>query len=412
MTAGRNWAGNLAYSAAEYLEPTTRGELVEAVRGAPMVRALGSRHSFSEVADTPGRLISLSRMDHVIAIDTAARTVTVEGGIRYGELARFLHAGGWALHNLASLPHISVAGACATATHGSGVGNGSLSTSVRGMEIVTADGSVVSPTGDDLLAASVSLGALGIAASVTLAIEPTYEVRQDVYEGLALETALANFDEIVSAGYSVSLFTHWRAPVFESVWIKRRLPASDLGDEFHGARRADGERHPIAHMSPENCTPQLGVPGPWHERLAHFRLEFTPSAGDELQSEYFIDRSNAPAALRALAEIGPSISHLVQVSEVRTIAADRFPMSPFDGRDRIGIHFTWFPDGPAVQATLPRIEAALAPFSAVPHLGKIFTMDPTTLRSRHPRREEFAAVALRFDTEGKFANPFLQTYVL
>lgn len=412
----RNWAGNHEYRAARILEPRSVEEVQELVRASNLIRALGSGHSFNDVADTDGDLVSLAGLPRRVEIDAAAGEVTVDGAIRYGDLAAPLDAAGLALHNLASLPHISVAGACATGTHGSGVASGNLATAVRRMRVVRADGETVvaDRTGDPgslpLDGVAVALGALGVVIEVTLAAEPTYLVRQDVYEDLPLGSLVGDFAELAAATDSVSFFTEWRGDVVDQVWLKRRVAP---GERFEapstllGASRATQERHPIRRMSPEACTPQLGVPGPWHARLPHFRLDHTPSAGDELQSEYLVDRADAVPAILAVDRLRDRIAPILQVTEIRTIAADDLWLSPAHGRDSVAIHFTWQPDWPSVRALLPDIDAALEPFDPRPHWGKLFTMGGETVRSRYERRDEFVELARRVDPDGKFSNEFL-----
>ncbi len=407
-----NWAGNLRYGAADLCTPATVEEVQQVVFQARRLKALGSRHSFSRVADTDGTLVSLDGLHGIVALDPARRRVTVEAGIRYGELARALAAHGFALPNMASLPHISVGGAVATGTHGSGDALGSLATPVEAMEIVRADGTLVGLSrgadGDLFDGAVVHLGALGVVARLTLAIEPAYEMRQDVFERLPFEEALGHFDAITTAGTSVSLFTTWAAPEFHQVWIKRRTPAPDLEPTFFGATRADGPRHPILGMPVENCTEQMGVPGPWYERLPHFRMEFTPSSGEELQSEYLLPRGHAVDALRAIDAMRDQIAPLVQVSEIRTVAPDPLWLSGAYGRPTVALHFTWVADAPAVNAVLPRIEAALSPFSPRPHWGKLSATPPAELALLYPRLPDFRRLRDEFDPDGKFENPFLQ----
>jgi xylitol oxidase len=333
----RNWAGNLEYRARELHEPTSLDELRELVQRSRGIRALGSRHSFSEVADTTGDHVSLARMPRRIEIDTDARTVTVDGAIRYGELCGPLHDAGFGLHNMASLPHISVAGACATGTHGSGDRNGALSAATTGLELVTADGELVRLTrtdeADAFGLAVVGLGAIGVVTTVTLEIEPTYLVRQDVYEDLPLASVVDHFDEIASMADSVSLFTEWRGPSLDMVWLKRRVgpdeaePPGEMAQDLFGAQPSSVERHPIRQLAAEACTPQLGVAGPWHERLPHFRMDHTPSAGEELQSEYFVPRDRFVEAFLAVDRLRDRIAPLIQVTEVRTIAADDMALS-------------------------------------------------------------------------------------
>jgi len=379
---------------------------------------LGSRHAFNDLADTTGDLVSLARLPRVLELDARASTVTIDGALRYGDLCPSLDAAGYALANLASLPHISVAGACATSTHGSGDRVGSLATAVSGLEVMSADGELRSITrdrdGDEFDGMVVSLGTLGVVTRLTLKLEPAFRMRQDVYERLPMDAGLDHFDEITSSAYSVSLFTTWRSPQFDQVWLKRRVVDGDRFEPqptLFGATRATRQRHPIDGMPPEACTPQLGVPGPWHERLPHFRMDATPSAGNELQSEYQVPRRRAIDALRALEPLRERMGPLVQVSEIRTVAADELWLSPSFGRDSVAIHFTWLPDWDAVARLLPVIEEALAPFEPRPHWGKLFTIPPEQLRPRYPRLVDFGALVARHDPEGRFRNAFVDRYV-
>ena len=305
---------------------------------------LGSRHAFNGLADTHGDHLSLAGLPRVIDIDSAARTVTIDGAIRYGDLGPVLERSGFALHNLASLPHISVAGACATATHGSGDRLGNLSTAVVAMELVRADGELVSMSreadGDAFAGSVVSLGALGVVTRLTLAVEPSYRVRQDVYEGLPIAALRDHFDALTASGDSVSLFPRWRGAVIDQVWRKRRVEEGDDGGaalNLFGARRATTALHPLGDLPPDACTEQLGVPGPWLDRLPHFRLDHTPSHGDELQSEFFVGREHAVEAFEALDALRDRLAPLVFVSEIRTIAADDLWLSPAYGRDLGGV---------------------------------------------------------------------------
>jgi xylitol oxidase len=413
MTAPHtNWAGNHTYHAARVHEPETIEELQRLVAAGGRLKALGSRHSFNDVADTPGAQISLARLGPAPVLDPERRTVTVGGGIRYGELARELHRAGFALHNLASLPHISVAGACATATHGSGNGNGNLATAVRELELVVAGGERVTLSrerdGERFNGAVVHLGALGVVSQLTLDVVPAFEVRQDVYLDLPLDALESHFDAITGRGYSVSLFTDWQTDTVNQVWVKRLADGAPSEAELFGARPAPCRMHPIAALSAEACTEQRGIPGPWHERLPHFRLDHTPSAGEELQSEYFVARQHALAAVRAVAALRERLAPLLLISEVRTIAADSLWMSPCYGQACVALHFTWKKDWPAVRELLPELETRLAPLNARPHWGKLFTMPPERLDALFPRLADFRALARAFDPRGQFRNTFLE----
>ena len=413
-----NWAGNVTFSAREICKPASVDELRALVAGRRHIRAIGTGHSFNDIADTAHTLVSVARLPVEVELDRERSTATVSAGLRYGELATRLHASGYALGNLGSLPHISVAGACATGTHGSGQANGSLSSAVRGIEMVTADGDVVTLRRDideAFPGAVVALGRLGIVTKVTLDVVATFDVRQHVYDNLPADQLDEHFDEIVGAAYSVSLFTGWQGRGIDQVWLKEKIGDKIGADavrampaRWMGATLADGPRHPLPGMPAANCTRQLGEAGPWHERLPHFRLDFVPSSGDELQSEYLLPRENALAAIDALREVEHRIAAVLRVSEIRTVAADDLWLSPAYGRDTIAFHFTWMKDAAAVLPVLTAIEERLDPFGARPHWGKLFTTDPAALRHRYSRYADFESLVRRYDPAGKFGNAFTE----
>jgi len=396
-----NWARSHAYRAVRVARPSTIPEAQEIVAAAEHVRPLGSRHSFTDVADSAGILLSTRAIPMDLVLDEAERTVTVGAGALYGEIATELDARGWALANLASLPHITVGGAVATGTHGSGDHNGSLATAVRAVELIGPDGALrrVARGEPDFAGSVVALGALGVAVRVTLDVEPAYAVAQAVYRGLPWSVATAEFDAVTASAYSVSLFLDWVSDEVDQVWLKSR---TSLPGTLFGAAPATTTVHMLAGGRPESVTPQLGAAGPWHERLPHFRLAFTPSRGEELQSEYLLPRPAAAEAFAALRRLGPSIKPVLQVSELRTVAADDLWLSGAYGTDAVGIHFTWVKDPDRVYALLPAIEAALLPLGARPHWGKCFLTAP-----RYPRGADFAALRARVDPTGTFGNAFL-----
>ncbi|WP_037572301.1 FAD-binding protein [Phaeacidiphilus oryzae] len=415
----RNWAGNITFRAGRLERPRSIDELRRLAGAAGQLRVLGSGHSFNRIADVDsadGTLVSLDALPRTVEPDPSAGTVRVAAGVRYAELAEQLHKQGLALANMASLPHITVAGSVATGTHGSGNGNQALGSAVRAVELVTADGGRLTlRQGDpDFGGAVVSLGALGVVTHLELAVEPDYRVAQSVRTGLALDTAVEEFDAISGAAYSVSLFTDWTAPVFRQVLLKQRVAgegaeAADAaaGVEFPWAPAAPGAMHPVPGISPEHCTPQDGSAGPWHQRLPHFRPEFTPSAGEELQSEYLLPRRHAAEALRAVAAVRASVAPVLQICEVRTIAADEQWLSPAYGVDSVALHFTWRPDAAAVAPVVALLERELAPFAARPHWGKVFSTAPAVVRGLYPRADAFVALARRLDPTGKLRNAFL-----
>jgi alditol oxidase len=414
----RNWAGNIEYGTERLQTSTSLAQVQDYVRTRPKLKVLGTRHCFNNIADSKDGFLSLKPMDEVISLDPAKRTVTVAAGITYGQLCPYLDGKGFALHNLASLPHISVAGACSTATHGSGQKNGNLATAASGLEIVTADGTVVNLSrerdGETFNGAVVGLGALGVITKVMLDIQPTFMMRQYVYENLPFSELKEHFDAIESSAYSVSLFTDWQKQRIDEVWIKSRIEEGQefhANPEFYGAKLATRNLHPIAALSAENCTEQMGVLGPWYERLPHFRMGFTPSAGKELQSEYFVPRQHAVEAILAVEKLHDQVSPSLLITEIRTIAADHLWMSPCYQQDCVTIHFTWKPDWPAVSKLLPVIEKELAPFNARPHWGKLFTTSPAKLRSIYKKMPEFVELSRRYDPQGKFHNEYLNRNV-
>jgi len=419
VTAGTNWAGNHTYRAKHLHRPTTIEQVQDIVSAADRIRVLGSRHSFTDIADSV-ELISLEAVHTAatplagITVDLGARTVSLGGGVKYGELSDVLRDEGAALHNLASLPHISVAGAVATATHGSGVANGNLATAVAALEMVTSDGAVVRASrGDaDFDGMVVGLGALGAVTRLTLDIEPAFEVEQRVFEGLAWEALYEHFDDITACGYSVSLFTLWGDDV-EMVWVKTRTGQGDVpeGDLF-GATAAMVDRNPVIGLDPTPCTPQLGRPGLWSDRLPHFRMGFTPSAGDELQSEYLLPHRSAVPALEAVRSLAERIRPLLLTCEIRTVAADRLWMSTAYDRASVALHFTWRPAPQAVADVLVDLERAVAPFAARPHWGKVFHADAATIAPLYERHGDFLDLVERLDPRGALRNPWLEEHVL
>jgi xylitol oxidase len=416
-SAPQNWAGNIEFSTPNVFQPRGVEELNAFIKNAGKIKAQGTRHCFNRIADSKIQLISMSNFNKVLYLDKEKFTVKVEAGVKYGDLAVYLHKEGYALHNLASLPHISVGGSIATATHGSGVGNGNLATQVEALEFINANGQLITLSkddGDEFFAAVVGLGALGVVTSITLRIQSTYQVAQHVFEFLPVEELKNSFEEIMSAGYSVSLFTDWQQDTVNEVWVKSIVSekkVQEMSAGFFGSKAAKANVHPIASASAENCTEQMGVPGPWHERLPHFKMGFTPSSGKELQSEYFVPFENGFEAYQAISKLGKEIGPHLFISEIRSIAADDLWMSTAHKRKSISLHFTWKQEQQAVEALMPMVEKALAPFTPRPHWGKLFTMPAATLANAYPQMAAFKAFALKHDPEGKFRNEFLDEVV-
>ncbi len=429
-----NWAGNIAFAAPDFYRPAAVSELQAVVARARQVRVLATGHSFNDMADSPGAQVSLAGLPPEVEVDSANSLVRVAAGLSYAELAPRLDAAGFALRNMASLPHISVAGACATATHGSGVANQNLAAAITALEIVTADGDIVElrrggdafpgadafPGGDAFPGAVVHLGALGVVTHLVLAAVPSFAVSQRVYENLPLEVLDDHFADIMASGYSVSLFTDWRAPRLTQVWIKQltdgdpyqpTLPAPVTEEPWFTAPPAPAARNPVPGLPAQTCTEQLGVPGPWFERLPHFRPEFTPSAGDELQSEYLLPVTEAVPALRALHQISDRLAPVLRIAEVRVVAADEEWLSPCYRRDSVAFHFTWILDMAAVLPVVTLMEQRLAPFGARPHWGKVFTATAAELHASYERLPDFVDLAAHYDPAGKFRNAYTARYL-
>lgn len=407
-----NWAGNVTYRASALAHPTSTDELQRLVASTPRLTALGSRHSFNTIADTDAVQVSLQDLPPVLDIDTSRRVVRVAAGMTHSQVAAGLEARGWALGNLASLPHISTAGAVATGTHGSGVRNPSLAQAVVGLDVVRASGELAhvdasSPDGA-LDAHRVAIGALGVVTAVELAIEPTFQVATTVHLDLPWDAVAAQFDQVMSDAYSVSMFTSFDDRGARQVWVKHRTdePAPTVDLVALGARPATGPVHP-GENDPAGVTEQGGVPGPWAERLPHFRSTFTPSTGAEIQAEYLIPAASAVAALEALRPLEPVFAPILIAAEIRTIAPDTAWLAPSSGRQSVGIHFTFRRDAAAVAAAVSRIEEVLTPFDPRPHWGKVSGVSVERLHEAYPRLSDFAAVARDVDPTGRFRNAYL-----
>jgi alditol oxidase len=408
----KNWAGNIAFSARRFAEPASVEELQHEVASAAKVRAVGSRHSFNRIADSPDTMISVRGIDANPVLDKQARTLTIGAGATYGEAARFLQTHGWALHNMGSLPHISIGGAISTGTHGSGIANGSLSTAVCGLELVTAAGELLTVTrGDEHFEDMVvGLGMFGVLHRVILDIQRTYDVRQDVYKNIPWSLFLRDVGAVMGAAYSVSVFTGWGGDTIDQVWLKSRAPGdtpdASYPDEVLGQPR-DLSASPMIGDSIEGNITEHGSMGPWLDRLPHFRIDTTPSKGDEFQSEYFIDLADAAGALNAVRQLADQISPLLVVTELRTVAADRLSLSPAFERDSLAIHFTWAPNEVVVARVVALIEDALSPFQARPHWGKVHSVSADTLAGLYPRMDDVCRLAIELDPQGKFRNEHL-----
>ncbi len=408
----RNWAGNIGYSSADLRTPATVAELQELVSTSPKVRATGTRHSFSRVVDTSGVLVSTAGLGHAVEIDEVRGLAWVPAAATYAHVASVLEDAGWALHNMGSLPHISVAGACATGTHGSGVGNGCLASRVVEVEAVAGSGELVTGrAGDpDFGGLVLSLGSWGVTTRLAVRVEPSYSVSQEVVLDMPMASVARDIQGILAAAYSVSLFLSFRDPaVVDSAWLKQRSADGVALDSLWGGRRAAIQVHPIIGFDPNAATDQLGSSGPWYERLPHFKPWFTPSAGDELQSEFFVPRDAASAVLLALSGRSGEFAAALQTMEIRTVASDEMWLSPFQGRETLAVHATWTSDFRLVRPALERLEDTLRPFEPRPHWGKVFlNFDKDWVASTYPGVSKYRELAERLDPDRRFVNDFVE----
>ena len=404
----RNWSSTVDLGGRE-MRPTSAAEVAARVRDETTALALGSAHSFSTVAVTPGLHVETMGLPADIRVE--GNTVSVGAGTTYAELGRDLHARGMALAAMASLPHITVGGAISTGTHGSGDEIGTLSSAVTGLEIVTADGEirwVRRGVDADFPGWVVALGAIGVVTRVELEVEPTYDVAQTVFAGLDLDVVQSDFDAVFSSATSVSVFTRWRPEPDAQLWLKRRVDREGAwpGGPAFGATECAAPLHPLEQLDPVHCNPQVGQPGPWHERLPHFHADFTPSAGDEIQAEYLLPRARAVEAIRALRSLHAVITPLLHVTEIRTMRADDLWLSPAYGVETVGIHFTWHRDD-RIYNVLPAIEEIVMPLGARPHWGKVSRAAPAQVRAAFPRWDDYAELVRVVDPAGKFRSPFV-----
>jgi xylitol oxidase len=382
----QNWSKNVDFNDRGYFQPESLIELQELVRSNQKIRARGTAHCFNEIANTSSYAINLAKMPRVIEVSASTNSVKVSSGITYGELAPALHSQGWALNNLASLPHISIAGSISTGTHGSGLKNQNLANQVLSLDFVTAEGELrhIDRTNPAFNALVVGLGL--------------------IYPEIPLDVLQRNFDQIMGTAYSVSYFTDWSTAQVGNLWCKFR-DGEVIPESVGGSAKADKKYHPIPSVDPVACTDQLGEPGDWHQRLSHFKLEFTPSVGEEIQTEFFVDRKDSAAAIEAVSKLGEEITSLLWITELRTIAADDLWLSGAYQRDTLAIHFTWKKEL-AIYPVIEKVEAALRSFNNRPHWGKVFTADGKYLSSVYPKMSEFKALIEALDPASKFENTF------
>uniref|UniRef100_A0A915D0Y3 FAD-binding PCMH-type domain-containing protein n=1 Tax=Ditylenchus dipsaci TaxID=166011 RepID=A0A915D0Y3_9BILA len=414
-----NWGGNFNFSTQDIKYPTTTAgvqQLVKECKG--KIRPVGTRHSFSEIANTNDTLICLVHMNLILSVDPSVPSVTVQAGITYTDLIPFLQSIGLAIPMMASLGEISIAGAINTAVHGSGAGIGNLATQVLGLQMVLADGSVVQyskgQNDTELAAATVGLGALGIVTQVTLQAQPTYNLAINVFENMDMSVLDTQLYNITHSGYAINMWSTFGTPgVLDQVWITTKVDSNGVNaygnvSQLYGAPAATAQSSPIAALPPTYVVPQMGIVGPYYERLTDYDLGLSGQEGQQTQSEYYVDFDDFVPALKALQTLSAEINAVVYVALFRITEKDELWMSPQYKKTTMAIHFSWQPKLDQVMALLPKIEAALAPFNPIPHWGKLYTLKPEQYLPLLPKYPEWREQVELHDPTHKFRNKWLE----
>jgi len=412
----KNWAGNLTFSAKEYIEIDSISKLQSIVSKASGVKVLATGHSFNDIADTNQTQISIKNLSNKIEIDSIKKVVLVPAGMQYADVCRYLETKGWALFNTASLGEITVAGAMLTGTHGSGSNNPVLSDCVEGIEMVLESGEIFNISredSDEFFGFVISLGALGVFTKLKLKIVESFSIKQFVYENIGIQSISENFDDVFDKSYSVSYFSNWKKNSTGQIWMKfldnnnfPQLPSVWLDGNI-----ANANQHPVKVNDPSPCTDQMGVSGKWLYRLPHFKLDSSPASGDEVQTEYLVDRAYVSHYIDELSNIGDEIAARVYATEIRTIKADDLWLSGAHGRQTVGFHFTW-KKSDSLQTFLPKIEEILGNHNGRPHWGKLFSTPRENLIGRYPKYSNFEDLLKKYDPNKKFRNSFINRYFI
>jgi len=411
---GWNWSRTHCFGATELRRPTSIGELqqsiVAAVASGQGVRTIGSRHSFTDIADSDV-VVDLGALPEQFAVSPDRTSVTVSGAMTYARLASLLEPHQLAIANMASLPHLSIAGAISTATHGSGTTNGNLATAVLSLKIMTSAGELrhVQRSDTQFSAAVVALGAMGAIVAIELAVEPAFDVEQAVHNRLSWSRLHPSLDEVFDAAYSVSVFTDWRDHV--QLWTKRRVDQATLDHAtLHDGVQASQPEHPVPGADASSCTNQQ-EPGLWSHRLPHFRSDEVPSVGAEVQSEFFVERALMGQAIERLRSIGDALEPVIMVSEIRTIGADNIWLSPQYQRDCAAFHFTWHHDVVAAHAAADLVTDTLAPLRPIPHWGKVFDPRRFDFDQLYPNLRSALACFQEWDPTSTFTNAWMRNTI-
>jgi FAD/FMN-containing dehydrogenase len=396
-----NWVGNQSFTPARIASPRSEDELATLVRqaaGAGMhVRVAGAGHSFTPVAQTDGLLIEMAQLTGVTATDPVRRRVTVRAGTPIHDLYQPLWDAGLALRNQGDIDTQQIAGAVATATHGSGISNGSLSTVVRGVRLVCADGSIREIGEQDprlLRAAQVSIGTLGAVSELELAVTDAYRLTEEV--GLwRWEDVLERFDELVRGHRHFGFF-----------WMPTEESGALYNLQRHGEETfADRCYVKLFDEAPPD-RPDSARPGRRTDRCYRiYPMVYSPNFHE---LEYFVALEHGREALEAMRELMlASQPDAIYPLEVRTVGPDDAYLSPSQGTATTVISVSGTP-GTDYWAYLRSVDALLAPYRPRVHWGKLHFLTPEQLHERYPEAAEFIAVRRELDPEGVFLNDHLR----
>lgn len=399
-----NWGGNFNYSTQNIQYPRSVAEVQQIVKNAGKLRVVGSRHSFSKIADSECTMLSTIGLNKIIGINGSIPSVTVQGGLTYTDLLTSLNTAGFALPNLASLAEISVGGAASTNAHGTGVANQALANHIRSMEIVLANGSLltIGPNDPRLKGMAAGLGAFGVVTQLELKLVPAFNITTYTYVNMPVQNSYENFAALQNMGFGVLLVNMFTAPdAWNIAIVYARSDANNtamLTSNLFGGTLVSQTTQPsyLALLS----IAQIGLSG---------------VDGNEIQTEYFVPISKAVEAIKAVTAVANSTNifpSLATAFVIRTIASDDLWMSEYYGNDTmVAIHFSWQNNVTAVEAVLPQLERAMIPYGARPHWGKMFTMEPEDFLPHYPKVNEFKKLAEQLDPKGKFRNEFLEENV-
>ncbi|KAI1700234.1 d-arabinono-1,4-lactone oxidase domain-containing protein [Ditylenchus destructor] len=359
-----NWGNNFRFSTQNIQYPTSVEEVQQIVRNANKLRVVGTRHSFSKIADSPNTMLSTLALKNIIGFDPTVPSITVQAGITYTDLNPFLPNYG--------------------------------------------------PNDPELKAIAVGLGAFGVITQVELEVEPTFNLTNYVFVNMPEQDIYDHFDEIENLGYSVQLFTDFSTPgVWDQVWVWVRSDEnSNVGNmqNLYGATRTHEQVTAIEALPPTYLMEQ-GKEQPWYYGLVDYHLGLSGFDGAEIQSEYFMPYENAIPAIQAVSNFSDLIAPRVYTMLIRTIKGDDLWMSESFNETTVAIHFTWKPNMTAVMEVLPQIEQALLPYGARPHWGKVFAQGPETYLHRYPKLNQWKQLAETLDPTHKFRNKFLEDTV-